>query len=318
MNSAVDIGVDVCKAKLDIAINDQSEVLTIANAVSPIRRWLRKLPHGCRIAVESTGCLHRLLAREALAAGHTIYVLNARDLSHYARSLGRRAKTDRLDAALIARYLAHEHQNLHPYQLPSDLQSRLDELIKRRHKAVLAREAQRQSFANIGCKLRALPRLMRSFDAVIDEIDDKTQKLIAHDPALQAHAKHLRTVVGFGPVLSASMAHAVTRHPFKNADAFVAFIGYDPRPRDSGQLRGRRHLSKRGPAELRRLLFTAAMSACKTKLWNPLYQHYRSRGFSSTAALVILARKLARIAFSIVRHGADFQPQRIQIPCAQP
>ena len=88
--------------------------------------------------------------------------------------------------------------------------------------------------------------------------------------------------------------------------------------RDSGQWRGRRFLSKRGPAELRRLLFTAAMSACKTKLWQPFYQRYRARGLSTTAALVILARKLARIAFSIVKHNVDFRPELVNVTCAQP
>jgi transposase len=144
------------------------------------------------------------------------------------------------------------------------------------------------------------------------------QKLIGEDEPLHAAAAHLRTVVGFGPLLSASMAHAITRHPFKSSDAFIAYIGYDPRVRDSGQWRGRRFLSKRGPAELRRLLFTAAMSASRTQLWQPFYQRYRVRGLSTTAALVVLARKLARIAFSIVRHNVDFRPELLKVACVQP
>ena len=80
----------------------------------------------------------------------------------------------------------------------------------------------------------------------------------------------------------------------KSADAFVAFTGLDPRPDDSGQHRGKRRLSKRGPAELRRLLYMAAMSAINTKTWRPLYEHYRAKGLSSTATLVILARRIAR------------------------
>jgi len=115
-----------------------------------------------------------------------------------------------------------------------------------------------------------------------------------------------------------TMAHALTRHLFQHADAFIAHAGYDPKPRDSGQKRGRCYLSKRGPAEVRRLPFTAAMSVSKTKLWRPFYQHYRHRGLPSTAALVIWARKLARITFSIVKHGTMFDPARIKTACAQP
>ena len=318
MESSVDIGVDVSQAALDIATEGDSKVLKIANAARAIRPWLAGLPPRCRIAVESTGQLHLALVRAAIAAGHTVYVLNARDLSYYARSLGRRAKTDQLDALLIARYLKHEHENLHPYQLPSELQVQLTELIRQRHNLVVERQARRQSFATCSCKLRSAARLMRAFDAGISEIEERLQSLINQDPALRVHAQHLRTVVGFGPLLSASLAQTITRLPFKNAYAFIAYIGYDPRPRDSGQLRGRRYLIKRGPAEIRRLLFTAAMSACKSKLWQPLYQRYRARGFCSTAALVILARKLARIAFAIVRQGVAFQPQRVQTACVQP
>ena len=60
------------------------------------------------------------------------------------------------------------------------------------------------------------------------------------------------------------------------------------------------------------------MSACKTQLWKPFYQRYRARGLSSTAALVVLARKLARVAFSIVKHNVDFRPERVKVACAHP
>ena len=74
---------------------------------------------------------------------------------------------------------------------------------------------------------------------------------------------------------------------------------------------GRRRLSKRGPSELRRLLYLAAMAAAKTKIWKPLYQHYRARGLSSTAALVVLARRIARTAWSIYTHKTEFDAQRL-------
>lgn len=311
-------GVDVSQRTLDIAVEGEAQVLRIDNSCAAIRRWLQSLPEQCAIGVESTGNLHQLLVREAIAAGHTVYVLNARDLSHYARSLGRRAKTDRLDAQLILRYLQREHEQLHPYSLPTARQAQLDELIGRRHQVVLAQGALRQSFAAASAKPRALGRTLRALEALIAELDGRMRQLVAGEESLSQAAKHLRSVVGFGPLLSTSMAHAITRHPFKNADAFIAYIGYDPRVRDSGQWRGRRFLSKRGPAELRRLLFTAAMSACKTKLWQPFYQRYRARGLSTTAALVILARKLARIAFSMIKHNTDFRPELVKIACAHP
>lgn len=318
MNSSCFIGVDVSQRTLDVAMDEQEPVRRIDNTEAAIQLWLKEVPPASRIGVESTGCLHYALVRAALAAGHTVYVLNARDLAHYARSLGRRAKTDRLDAQLIVRYLKREYLQLHPYHLPSALQAQLDELISRRHQVVRAQVSLRQSFSTCTCELPTPKPALQALQSLIQQIDTQMRQLIAADAHLAQAAKHLRTVVGFGPLLSTSLAHALNRHPFGNADAFVAYVGYDLRVRDSGQWRGKRCLSKRGSAELRRQLFAGALSACKTTLWRPFYQRYRDRGFSSTAALVILARKLARIAFSLVRYDTDFQPERLRMTCAHP
>lgn len=318
MGSSVFIGVDISQKWVDIAAGDQRKVLRIDYTATAVRRWLAGLPPGCHIGVESTGDLHRLLVRGAIAAGHTVYVLNARDLSHYARALGRRAKTDRLDAQLIARYLANEHTHLHPYVEPTAQQAQLDELFSRRHTVVVTQQSLRQSFSGMSAQPRTIKRVLRALDELVKEIDMRVAALIAADPQHQATAQRLRTVVGFGPLLSATLTHALTRRAYRSADAFVAHTGYDPRPRDSGQKCGRRYLSKRGPAELRRLLYTAAMAAARTRVWKPLYQRYRDRGFATTQALVILARKLARVAFSIVKRGTEFDPKLIQNTCAQP
>jgi len=318
MNSPCFIGVDVSKATLDAAQESDAASVQIENELPAIRRWLKRLPAHSYIGVESTGSYHRALVREAIAAGHVVFLLNTRDLSHYARAVGRRAKTDRLDAQLIARYLNREHMNLHPYRLPSEIQAQIDSLVNRRHTTVVALTMLRQSFSTLTVKPSKLASAQRAMTTLIDQLDQELQTLVSTDPVLEPIATRLDSITGFGPLLSNTMANALTRHPFKHADAFIAYVGYDPRVRDSGQHRGRRYLSKRGPAELRRLLYVAAMSACKTTLWRPFYERYRARGLSSTATLVILARKLARIAFSIVKHGTVFRPELIESACAKP
>lgn len=89
--------------------------------------------------------------------------------------------------------------------------------------------------------------------------------------------------------------------------------GLDPRPCDSGKKRGTRHLSKRGPGELRRLLFNAAMSAAKTKVWKPFYERERAKGLASTAALICIARRLVRVAFALFRKNIHFDPTMINV-----
>src|SRR5680860_1402225 len=86
--------------------------------------------------------------------------------------------------------------------------------------------------------------------------------IAADSPHHQAAQHRVETIVGVGPLVGIGLTNTLERVPFRKADAFVAFIGLDPRANDSGHKTGRRRLSKRGPAELRRLLFNAAMSAC--------------------------------------------------------
>ncbi|MGO8754296.1 MAG: transposase [Gallionellaceae bacterium] len=94
---------------------------------------------------------------------------------------------------------------------------------------------------------------------------------------------------------------------FFSRDVQLALVIRDPRPDGSGQHRGKRRLSKRGPSELRRLLFLAALSATKAKAWHPLYEHYRGKGLCSTVVLGILARRIARTAWSIYTHRVEMR-----------
>ena len=156
-----------------------------------------------------------------------------------------------------------------------------------------------------------LKALRKRFDQVIARIDQRVKELVEANPDRKQHVTHLRTIYGVGPVVSAALVNTLERVPLKSADAFVAFTGLDPRPDDSGQHRGKRRLSKRGPSELRRLLYVAAMSAKKTNAWKPLFEHYRAKGLSTTAALVILAPRIARTAWSIYTYKTEFDPARL-------
>ena len=129
-------------------------------------------------------------------------------------------------------------------------------------------------------------------------IDAKIQALIASDAALLKRQERLQTIVGIGPQISAVLAAVLSRYEFANVRAVIAYSGLDPRPNDSGGKRGRRVLSKRGPAGLRRMLWLAALSASHSKAFSAVYQSIKSRGFSGTQALVILARKMRKASSS--------------------
>src|SRR5258708_30233368 len=222
------------------------------------------------------------------------------------RPVGLRGKTDRVDAQLIARMIAHEHAKLHTWIPPTPQHREIDRLIKRRAKLISLREAVAMSLHELDGFAADLKTLRMRFNQLIARIDLRVKALIEASPERQQNFTRLCTITGVGPVVGSALVNTLERVPVNSADAFVAFTGLDPRPDDSGQHRGKRRLSKRGPAELRRLLYMAAMSAIKTKTWRPLYDHYRARGLSSTATLVILAPRIARTAWSIYIHKTEF------------
>jgi transposase len=261
--------------------------------------------------MEATGRYHTLLADLADGLGLEVYVLNPKDVRYYAKGLGRRGKTDRVDAQVIARFLAKEHEQLRAYHTPSPEQRELDQILLRRARVVALRGALRASVQDLPLVAAELTEALHKLEALIVRLDERRDALIAACPERQQDQERLQSIVGVGPLVGAALGQALQRIPFGNADAFIAYTGLDPRPMDSGQKTGRRRLSKRGPAELRRLLYNAAMSAAKTKTWRPLYERQRAKGLSTTAALVILARKIARVAWSIHRHHTIFNPQTV-------
>jgi transposase len=312
MQTFLNIGVDIAKDTVVVACAAHSfPVCSVTNQRATLLAWLKSLPAGSRIGLESTGGYHELLADLAHNQGYTVFLLNPLDTRHYAKAMGNRAKTDRVDAELIARLIAQEHTRLRPYTPPTANQRKLDQLIRRRAKLVRINSTLKLTMLNVGGFAPELKAVLGKLDALIAKIDTAMSALAACSPQHKEAQHRLQTIVGVGPLVGMALTNTLERIPFRNADAFVAFTGFDPRANDSGHKTGRRHLSKRGPSELRRLLFNAAMSAAKTKVWKPFYEHYRAQGWSTTAALVIIARKIARAAWSIHHYHTTFNPERI-------
>jgi transposase len=304
-------GVDVAKEEVVLAEHGQAFVRAIANECTAIDSWLRVLPEGSIVAMESTGIYHQLLAQRAHRAGMRVYVLNARDVYFYAKALGARGKTDRVDAGLIARYAAEHHAKLHVWHPGDGAQKHIEELLGRRSTLVTKRESVRQTFKGDRDLAGELKELDQSFERVLDAIDAKVDALIEADSALATGRKRIASVTGFGPHGSALLAVLFARIAFANVDAVVAYSGLDPRPNDSGKKRGTRQLSKRGPAHLRRQLYLSGFAASHSKVLKPLYQALRARGFATTEAFVILGRKLLRAAFAVWKTGQQWEPTRL-------
>ncbi len=306
-------GVDVSSEHLDAAAYGHDGVHRLANTDKAIDKWLAKLASSSVIALESTGHYHLRLAHAAHAKGLTVYVLNPRDVRHYAKALGSRGKTDRLDAQLLARYADRELKDLRPWTPPSAESHRLNELLRRRGVLVKHHQAVKKSVKNSVFDELAEP-LMTQFDALLDVVDTQIAQAAA-DLSLDSEAfERITSVPGIGLLTGSALLTVFQRLAQRGADSVIAFLGMDMRPADSGKKIGQRRMTKRGPAEWRRLLFNAAKSAARTTAWRAHYQRERDKGLSTTAAFNILARKLVRVAFSLFKSNQFFSPQTNALP----
>ncbi len=311
------IGVDVSQASLSVCCDPTQDVHTLANTREAIRQWLATLPAGpVRLAVEATNTFHLELIHQAHEAGHTVYLLDGYRLNRYRDSLGLRAKTDANDAELLRRYLSREYPDLRPWAPPPKGYLSLQRLLHRRANLVRARVALQQSLTGIPELQDQAQTLFRQ----LRQLDCRIQQLL-HHTLTQLHwtADYQRclAIEGIGPLTATALTTTFHRGSFRHSDAFIAFLGLDVRVRDSGQARGRRKLTKKGDPELRRLLFLAAMQAARSTTWQTFYQRYLNRGLAKIQALVILARKLARVAFALLKNQSTYQPQSTTDACRQ-
>jgi len=303
------IGIDVSKAELHICRGPEQALERLPNEPRAIRRWLASLTPNAELAVEATNTYHLALLEQAHRRGHTCYVLDGYRLERYRQSLGGRAKTDACDARLLQRYLAHERGGLRPWSPPPAGYVSVQRLLHRRAVLVQARVALVQS-------LRELPGLgpsVRALTAHLGRLDALIQRRLSralHTAGWAGDVRRCQAIEGVGPITAAALTMAFHRGAFASSDAFVAFLGLDVRVRDSGRYRGRRRLTKQGDPELRRLLYLAAMQASRSASWRAYYQRHLGRGRTKIQALVILARKLARVAFALLKNRSEYQPNR--------
>lgn len=292
----ITLGIDVAKDELVIADWTTGQQTMLINEPAIIQSWLDSLPGSTRMAVEPTSHYHLTIVNAAHALGHEVYLVNPRQLSHYRTAVGVRNKTDAEDAFLLARYLAHEGASLRPYQPQSRAAQELWALLKRRAVVVQARKQIEQSFRGVNLSTRGLTT---QFNTVLKRIDQRMLKLIE---ALGWSGDYQRclSIPGIGPLNAAGLVTAFHRGAFSGGNAFVAYIGLDVRLRESGQMKGKRKLTKRGPSELRRLLWCAAKPARCYGPFAEYHQRQLDKGLAKTAANCILARKLARLAFALM------------------
>ena len=309
----ITLGIDVAKDQ-HLTYNWQTnQTTTLPNKVGDIRTWLKSFHGPVRIALESTSNYHLALVDEALALGYEVYLVNPRQLVHYREAVNVRNKTDSLDAWLLARYLEHEVDQLRPFQPRDPRAQRLWGLILRRATVVKSRQQLQQSFAEVHMSIQGL---LTQYENLMARIESQIRKLIKEIGWWSDYQRCLsRPGIGHGN--ASALVVAYHRGAFSGRDAFISYLGLDVRIRDSGCFKGRRKLTKRGEPELRRLLYCAAYPARQYHRFAEYYQRQLDKGLCKIAARVTLSRKLARIAFTLMRNEETFIKEE-KIYCVEP
>ncbi len=298
----ITLGIDVSKDKHAI-YNWQTEKLTmLPNECSAIKTFLKAFHGPVQIAIEPTSHYHLVMIEEAHALGYEVYLINTRQLVHYRLAVNVRNKTDPLDAWLLARYLEREGSQLRPFKPQDPRAQRLWQLILRRATVVKSRQQLRQSLTGVRLSIKAL---LTQFQQLLDRIDRQVIVLIKE---LNWWSDYLYcfSIPGIGLGNASALVAAYHRGSFAGSDAFISYLGLDVKIRDSGYFKGRRKLTKRGEPELRRLLFCASQGARSYHRFADYHQRQLDKGLSKIAARVILSRKLARIAFTLMRNEEMF------------
>jgi len=317
LHQAIVIGIDVSKAGYDVHVLPSQAAFRAAAGAAQIAALVRRLAAlgPSAIALEASGGYERPLARALHAAGLVVYILPPARVRAFARATGQAAKTDRIDAAMIARFLALAGEKLEPYA-PDPDRDRLSALIAHRRRLLAEQSGLESQLDTVTEPLvrRMIQARLRSIAAGILLIGKTIRARIAASPHLQARFVRLTAVKGVGPVLAASLIADMPELGRISAKAAAALLGVAPHARQSGAS-NRPGRCQGGRKSLRDTLYMATLSAVTARDPNlqPFYKRLREKGKPFKTALVAAMRKLITILNAIARTDPAFQPEQTTV-----
>ena len=304
------IGIDIAKDLFDIHCIPRGERWTSAHTAQGIDETVKRLTAlepNC-IVLEATGGFEIKLAAALSVAGLPVAVVNPRQVRDFARAVGKLAKTDRIDAAVIALFAEKVRPECRP--LPSEEEQALKELITRRRQLVDMRtmESNRQQCIRSRQVADSIDALIAYFTSEIKDIDREIKQVIKASPLWRTKENLLKSVPGVGDGTAALLMAALPELGTLNRRQIAALAGLAPMNRDSGKFRGRRMIIG-GRAAVRSQLYMATMSAIK---WNPFIKQYYDRliaqGKAFKVAITACMRKQLTVLNAVIRDSRPWQP----------
>ena len=303
----VNVGIDVAKAQVDVAVQPTGDTWTGPRSRGSLRRlrgWLAAR-RPTRIVLEATGGYERAVV--AGLAGLPVVVVNPRQVRDFARAHGTLAKTDRLDARVLARFAAEVRPPLRPQ--PSKVERRLQTLGRRRHQLVKTRVTEQQQRRHLEpAELAGSDALLAVVTRLIQQADRDLAALVQAEPTLRPRATWLQSIPGIGPVTAATLLAELPELGRCSRQQVAALVGVAPFNRDSGAWRGRRRIWG-GRARVRAALYMATLTAVRHHpRLRACYQRLRAAGKPPKVALTACLRKLLVLCNALCRHQTMWDP----------
>lgn len=320
--SPVFVGIDVSKARLDVAVTGSDEPWSVSNAPEGIEQLVERMREigPALVVTEATGGFEFAAAAALAASGIAVVIANPRQVHDFAKSTGQLAKTDAIDARILALFAERVRPQVRP--LPDDDARALDAIVGRRRQVIdmLTAEKNRLGFA-LPAVQKGIKKHIRWLERQLSDVESDLDALIRKSPVWRAKSDLLRDVPGVGPNLARTLIAELPELGRLTHKEIAALVGVAPLARDSGSFRGKRMIWG-GRAPVRSALYMSIWSASR---WNPVirvfYDRLRAKGKPAKVAQVACMRKLLTILNAMVRDGHTWNPEiplnqlRIQHSC---
>ena len=296
------LGIDISKEWIDARLLPSEQSWKISTEPDRLQLWIDNLPHKITLAVmEASGGLEMPIAAALSNAGIPVAIVNPKQIRAFATALGQRAKTDALDAKIIARF--GELLQPAPRPLPSETRALLDELVTRRRQLVETGVAEQNRLSTMRSTQtrKSIEIHLHWLKSQVKEIEKQLEELIKKSPTWMVDAKLLTSVPGVGPITSSIMLAALPELGRLSSREITSLVGLAPMSRESGKWHGKRFI-RGGRANVRSAIYMCILSAIR---YNPVIKVFYIRllaaGKDKKVAMVACMHKLLIILNAIIR-----------------
>lgn len=305
------VGIDISKRHFDLHLKPEAKEHLFENTPKGIAACCKLLAELTpqRIVMEATGGYETALAVTLQKAGLPVVVANPRQIRHFAKALGQIAKTDKIDAEIIARFAVQVRPPVREFL--DDKARQIKALVARKSQLVAMHVAERNRLEHAVDKaiVRSIRQSLKSLERQIEQLERQIAAAIARDEKLQHQADILDSAPGIGPATAAMLVAHMPELGRLNRRQIAALAGLAPMNRDSGAFKGKR-MTGGGRSHVRAALYMPILSAIR---WNPVirtfYQNLLHRGKTKMTALVAAMRKLLTILNLMIRKNEYWNPK---------